>query len=101
MPKPKDTWIQTDFNGFLESDLLCLAHSDTVSDVSGRTVQLKSGMTVTAFDLDEDEDGSPDRMLVTGRVEPSPEYAKCRGSKWSVRVDSAGVQWESQLDMDA
>jgi hypothetical protein len=94
---PPDTWISTDFNGFLERDLLCLAHSETVEDVSGRTVVLRQGMTVTAFDLDADENGNPDRILVTGTVERSPDYAQCRGSMWSLRVDSQGVQWESQL----
>lgn len=97
MPTPKETWIQTDFNGFLERDLLCLAHADTVTNLSGQTVTLVAGMLVTAFDLDADENGNPDNILVTGRVEPSPGYAQCRGSKWSVRIDDSGVQWESEL----
>ena len=97
MPLPPDTWIRTDFNGFLERGLLCLAHSETANDASGRTVTLHEGMTVTAFDDDSDDNGNPDRILVTGTVERSPEYAQCRGSVWSLRVDARGVQWESQL----
>ena len=97
MPLPPDTWISTDFNGFLERDLLCLSHSETAQDASGRTVTLKEGMVVTAFDLDADDSGNPDRILVTGTVERSPAYAQCRGSVWCLRVDSHGVQWESQL----
>jgi hypothetical protein len=31
-----NSWISTDFNGFLEPGLLCLAHSETVRDESGR-----------------------------------------------------------------
>ena len=94
---PKDKWIETDFNGILEPGLLCLAHSDTVVDAAGITVALRSGMLVTAFDLDADEEGKPDRILATGVVEASPHYARCRSSKWCLRVDEAGVQWESQL----
>ena len=100
MPTPKENWIRTDFNGFLEEGLLYLAHSEDVNDVSGRTVHLRQDMAVTAFDLDADEDGKPDRILVTGNVERSPEYAQCNGSVWSLRVDDAGVQWESQFAND-
>lgn len=97
MPTQPDTWIRTDFNGFLERGLLCLAHSESATDALGRTVILCEGMTVTAFDDDSDENGMPDRILVTGTVERSPEYAQCRGSVWSLRVDIHGVQWQSQL----
>jgi hypothetical protein len=97
MAMPPDTWISTDFNGFLERNLLCLSHSETAQDASGRTVTLHEGMILTAFDLDADDNGNPDRILVTGTVERSPAYAQCRGSIWSLRVDSQGVQWESQL----
>ena len=97
MPTPATTWINTDFNGFLEPGLLCLAHAETVRDESGREVVLSEGMIVTAFDLDADDEGKPDRILATGKVERSPSYAQCRGSVWSLRVDDAGVQWESQL----
>ena len=96
MPTPANSWINTDFNGFLEPGLLCLAHSETVRDESGREVKLAAGMVVTVFDFDADDQGQPDRIMVTGVVERSPDYAKCRGSVWCVRVDSAGVQWESE-----
>ncbi len=49
MPTPANTRIKADFNGFLERDLLCLAHTESVLDASGRTVRLSEGMTVTAF----------------------------------------------------
>lgn len=95
--QPKDQWIQTDFNGILESGLLCLAHTDVVNDVSGREIVLKTGMVVTAFDLDGDENGDPDNIFASGIVEPSPDYARCNGSRWSLRIDSAGIRWESDL----
>ena len=98
MPTPAGSWINTDFNGFLEPDLLCLAHSETVQDESRRAVRLREGMIVTAFDFDADDEGKLDRILVTGSVERSPGYAKCRGSLWCVRVDSAGIQRESELE---
>ena len=101
MPTPKNAWIETDFNGFLAPDLLCLAHSETVIDASGKTVKLEAGVVVTAYDYDADDDGNPDRILVTGTIERSPEFARCRGSVWSVRVDNSGVQWESQLEDEA
>ena len=97
MPTPANSWINTDFNGFLEPGLLCLAHSETAKDVSGREVRLYEGMVVTAFDLDSDDQGRPDRILATGTVERSPDFAACRGSVWCLRVDAAGVQWESEL----
>jgi len=81
----------------LGSDLLCLAHEDSVEDISGRIVQLHPGMTITAFDNDAGEDGNPDKILATGVVEKSPNYAQCRGSKWALRINEAGIQWESEL----
>ncbi len=98
MPTPKDTWIRADFNGFLDRDLLCLAHADEVTKLSGQTIRLAAGVVVTAFDMDADEDGNPDMILVTGSVEASPDFAQCRGSRWAVRVDESGVQWESELE---
>jgi len=98
MTTPKDTWIRTDFNGFLETDLLCLAHEKTVINISDKEIELQSGMIVTAYDEDEDDNGNPDKMLVTGVVEPSPEFAQCRGSIWSIRVNEYGVQWESEIN---
>jgi hypothetical protein len=95
----KAGWVLADFNGMLENDLLCLAHSDTVSDRAGRTISLRPGLTLTAFDHDADERGNPDDILATGVVEPSPEYAHCNGSRWALRIDAAGIRHESDLGL--
>jgi hypothetical protein len=44
MTTPGSSWINTDFNGFLEPGLLRLAHSETVRDQSGREVKLSEGI---------------------------------------------------------
>jgi hypothetical protein len=72
--------LRADFNGLFGA-VLCLSHSDTCLDESGTAVQLRAGMRVTAFDLDEDEHGVRDDLIATGIVEPSPEWLQCRGSR--------------------
>jgi len=89
---PSDEWIRTDFNGILEQDMLCLAHKDVVTDQAGRPIALRAGLSVTAFDDDEDEHGRPDPLIASGIVEPSPAWAACRGSRWVLRVDAAGFR---------
>jgi hypothetical protein len=87
--------LRADFNG-LFGNILCLSHEDICLDESGNAVVLHTGMNVTAFDLDE-EDGKPDNLIASGTVEPSPEWLKCRGSKWMLRIDGNGVRHESDL----
>jgi len=88
--------LRADFNG-LFGDLLCLSHGDTCRDESGAPVHLKAGMTVTAFDEDADENGNPDNLIANGIVEPSPDWLQCKGSKWVLKIDEAGVRHESDL----
>ena len=95
MPK-----VRADFNG-LFGELLCLSHSDTCADESGAEIQLRSGMIVTAFDEDADEHGARDDLIATGTVEPSPDWLRCNGSKWALRIDKDGVRHESDLRRDA
>ena|SRR5687768_14129740 len=94
---PESTWVSADFNGILEPNLLCLAHADTVSDQSGRLIALRAGLELTAFDLDADDQDRPDNILASGVVEPSPEYAQCRGSRWALRIDANGIRHQSDL----
>jgi hypothetical protein len=94
---PQDSWVLADFNGLLEHRLLCLAHQDTVSDQAGHPIQLRPGLTLTAFDYDSDDDGRPDALLATGVVEPSPDYAQGRGSLWALRIDANGIRHESDV----
>ncbi len=99
MPKPH--WIYADFNGLLECDLLCISHGDTARNHAGEVVALSAGMNVTAYDDDADAQNRPDAILATGIVEPSPPYACCRGSKWSLRINGDGIRHESELAADA
>ena len=87
--------LRADFNGVF-SQVLCLSHEGTVVDEYGNTVTLVEGMHVTAFDEDM-EDGQRDDLIATGTVERSPEWLKCRGSRWVLRIDENGVRHESDL----
>jgi hypothetical protein len=66
-------------------------------DEEENLVILREGMTVTAFDEDVDENGKRDDLLASGTVEKSPEWLRCRGSKWVLRIDENGVRHESDL----
>jgi hypothetical protein len=88
--------LRADFNG-LHDKLLCLSHSDTSQDETGAKVELHAGMIVTAFDDDVNEHGERDNILATGVVEPAPDWLRCRGSRWVLRIDENGVHHESDL----
>ena len=87
--------LRADFNG-LFSQVLCLSHEDTAVDEHGNTVTLAEGMHVTVFDEDM-EDGQRDDLIASGKVERSPEWLQCRGSRWVLRIDESGVRHESDL----
>jgi hypothetical protein len=88
--------LQADFNG-LFGDVLCLSHKDSEVDQEGRTVILRSAMSVTAFDEDQDKDGNRVYVVASGTVEPSPDWLQCKGSRWVLRIDKRGVRHESGL----
>jgi len=96
MPTPR---LIADFNG-LFGDLLCLSHSDTCQDEHGQTVTLRSGMQVTAFDEDSNDQGERDDLVASGTVEPSPDWLQCNGSRWALRIDSNGVRHQSEVKDD-
>ena len=87
--------LKADFNG-LFSQLLCLSHGDTAEDEHGNVVRLAEGMQVTAYE-ENIEDGRRDDLIVSGKVERSPGWLQCRGSRWVLRIDEHGVRWESDL----
>jgi hypothetical protein len=91
--KPIHLWA--DFNGVF-GDILCLSHKDYSLDEQGNQVQLREGMIVTAYTEDE-EDGKPDNLVASGIVERSPEWLRCSGSRWCLRIDANGVRHESEL----
>ncbi len=88
-------FIPADFNGLLADDLLCLSHEDRPVDRSGQRVELRPGQIVTAYEEDLDEANQPCWLVATGRVETSPDFAKCRGSRWSLRMDARGIRHEA------
>ena len=66
-------------------------------DIQGNVVTLREGMRLTAFDDDSDVDGHRDDLIATGLVEPSPEWLRCKGSRWILRIDQNGVRHESDV----
>ena len=88
--------VLADFTGVF-GDLLCLSHSDVVNDEKGRIVFLAEGMEVTAFDLDSDEKGNRDNLIASGKVTKSPDWLRCNGSKWALKIDEHGIRHESEI----
>jgi hypothetical protein len=97
MTESKTKRVRADFNG-LFGELLCLSHKDTCEDMDGNLVTLQTGMVLTAFDEDADEQGNRDDLIASGIVEPSPQWLRCNGSRWALRIDSHGVRHESDLE---
>jgi len=54
-------------------------------------------MSAIAFDEDVDDDGRPDNLIASGTIERPPEWLRCRGSRWVLRLDQNGVRHESDL----
>lgn len=88
--------LHADFNG-LFGELLCLSHSDTCVDETGAIIQLRAGLTVTAFDEDFDENGERDDLIATGIVEPAPAWLQNHGSRWVLKIDENGMGHESDF----
>lgn len=91
-----DYKVRADFNGIF-GEILCLSHEDFGLSKDGTKVNLIEGMKITAFDEDADENGNPDDLIANGIVEPSPDWLKCGGSKWVLRIDENGVYHESDF----
>jgi len=90
--------VMADFNG-LFGDLLCLSHEDSIKTRAGVVIELKEGMTLTAWEENYENDKRDD-LLASGIVERSPEQLACRGSRWVLRIDQNGVRWESDTNRD-
>lgn len=88
--------VSADFNG-LFGDILCLSHEDTCMDESGNLVRLHEGLNVIAFDEDLDEFGNRDDLIACGYVQAAPDWLRCIGSKWILRIDDNGVHHESEM----
>ena len=88
--------LRTDFNG-LFGDILCLSHTETCTDEFGHDVEVAAGMEATAIDEDVDEHGQRDDLIATGVIERSPDWLRCNGSKWVLRINKNGVMHESDF----
>lgn len=88
--------IRADFNG-LFGELLCISHGESCPDEQGRPVTLRSGMKMTAFDEDQDDEGNRDDLIASGTVQPAPDWLRCNGSRWVLKVDESGVRHQSEL----
>ncbi|MDQ6787940.1 MAG: hypothetical protein M3033_14130 [Acidobacteriota bacterium] len=88
--------IRADFNG-LFGEVLCLSHEDFSLTEDKIKVKLHEGMKITAFDEDLGDDGKRDDLIANGIVEPAPDWLKCDGSKWILRIDENGVYHQSDL----
>ena len=64
---------------------------------NGQDIAVHEGMTVTAFDDDVDDEGKPDNLIASGKVEGAPTWLRCNGSRWVLRIDQNGVRHESDL----
>lgn len=92
--------VYGDFNGLFAAEdgrtILCLSHSNAVNTESGEKMELKEGMQLTAFDPDSDNEGNRDDLIANGVVIESPEWLKCKGSKWCLLLDEGGYYHESE-----
>ena len=88
--------IRADFNG-LFGELLCISHGESCSDEEGRPVTIRAGMKLTALGEDQDEEGHRDDLIASGTVGPSPDWLRCNGSRWVLKIDENGVRHESDL----
>jgi hypothetical protein len=90
--------VHADFNGLFR-ELLCLSHKETCVGADGGDVIVHEGMSVTAFDEDIDDAGNPDNLIASGVVERPPEWLRCNGSRWVLRIDHNGVRHESDIQI--
>lgn len=88
--------VYADFNGIF-GELLCLSHTESSKDEFGNIIKLYEGMEITAYDEDADENDNRDYLIANGTVESSPDWLKCNGSKWCLRIDENGICHESDL----
>ena len=95
--KPLRVWA--DFNG-LFGDILCLSHKDTSLCEDGKEVALRTGIELTAYMEDADDNGNPDNIIASGTVEPAPPELQCLGSRWVLRIGENGVRHDSDLKID-
>jgi hypothetical protein len=91
--------FRVDFNELLEQNLVLLSREDTRLTSSGESVLLHEGLAIEVYDEDLDDEGGPDCLVASGIVERNVSSARwAQHVKWCCRIDSNGIQHESDLE---
>jgi hypothetical protein len=92
MDRPR---FHVDFNELLEPRPVCLSADDVKVNERGEPILLHGGMLVEVYDEDVDDNGNPDRLMAQGVVERNRSIGPLKRVKWCCRIDSNGIQHES------
>ena len=92
----KNSMLYVDFNEMLDYDLVLLSQADVKVDKQGIPVNLYAGLDVTVYMDDVDDEGQPDNLIATGKVElnTSEHFSHV---KWCCRIDTHGIRSQSEL----
>lgn len=95
LPKPDRIRprIKCDFYVWDERGVYPLNGRATIKDLEHHGLVLSDGMVLTFYDSDEQDDGTPDNLLVTGTARWNPER-----QRWDAEVDWDTMRHESELD---
>jgi len=89
--------IYADFNNLADSNRLRLTCDGTIADFQQQGLEPQTGLPLTFYMDDADDEGRSDRLLVEGTVEYYNESEKC----WVAAVDWATLRHESDRPSDA
>lgn len=90
--------FKVDFNEMLDSNLVLLAADDVKLNSVGELVSLSEDMPVTVYMEDTDEKGVPDNLVAKGIVTRNlSNVSWAVNAKWCCKLDSHGIQHESEL----
>jgi hypothetical protein len=92
MDRPR---FHVDFNELLEPMLVCLSVDDVKTTDRSERIFLHDGMLVEVYDEDVDSNGNPDNLIAQGVVERNNSIGPLKRAKWCCRIDSHGIQHES------
>ena len=92
MDRPR---FRVGFNELLEPALVCLSVDDVKVTEWGEPISLHEGMLVEIYDEDVDNKGNLDNLIAQGVVERNDSIGHLKRVKWCCRIDSNGIQHES------
>lgn len=82
-----------------DHNLGLLAKENTISDSHGDEIELHEGKQVTVYEYDEDENNHRDDLFATGIATKNLSKHKNANYKWSIRLDTSGIQSESEIQL--